>query len=297
MRRKLIKQAGQALTITLPIEWIRENNLKQGDEIELEITEKDLVLSSGKKIKGDSVKLNTIDFSEKMKYIYMNSIYAKGIDEIYLESDKKNYPDLNQNLGFAAVSQKGNSYIVRDVSGITNENLDDILKRVFQMILSFYDSAIEGIFSRNSEDYEKIRKKDIEINKFALFLQRSIMKKSYPDPVMGKVLFAYSFALEKISDEILRLWRTSLQKKIKKESRVKEIILLSRKSLEKAFEIYYRTSPELIKEMIALREEIRKKSIPLLKMDAETAEFIMHALKITEDCYDLTHLTLMKKTE
>ncbi|MBR9692211.1 AbrB/MazE/SpoVT family DNA-binding domain-containing protein [Candidatus Woesearchaeota archaeon] len=295
MRRKLVKQAGQAVTITLPIEWVRSNGLKPGDEIDVEAHEKDLVLNSGKKIIGSSIKVKTTASPRRMRFMYINAAYAKGIDEIELELDKEAYPELDQEIGYAVVSQKDKKYIIRDVSGVSSEDLDEIFKRVFQMIIKFYDSAVEDIFGENKESYETVRKMDHEINKFALFLQRSIMKQSYPDPGIGKILFAYSFALEKIGDEILRLWRTNIENKVKKDNKVKELVLLSKEGLAKAFAIYYQTSDEKIKEAVKIRKEVRNKSLKLFDINPATAKFIMHAIKITEDSYDLTHLSLMKK--
>jgi len=222
-------------------------------------------------------------------------MYAKGIDQIEIEAEKNYYPDLSQNIGYAVVSQKGNNFTIRDVGGISSENLDEIFKRVFQMIIEFYDSAIENIFSSTKESYEKITRMDSEINKFVLFLQRSIMKQSYPDLSAAKILFAYSFSLEKIGDEILRIWRTSIQKKVVKNTKVKEIVLLSRKALEKSFEIYYQSNIDKINEIINIREDIRKKSSGLFNISPETTEFLMHAIKIAEDSFDLTHLALIRR--
>lgn len=294
MRRKLVKQAGQALTITLPIDWIRKNGLEPGEEIEIDTHEKDLVLSSGRKTKSGKVKIETTASPLRMRYIHINSAYARGIDEIDLQLDQEAYPDLNQELGYAVVKQKDSSYLIRDISGTSTENLDEIFKRVFQMILKFYDSAIEDIFGESKEDYDNVEKMDAEINKFSLFLQRSISKLSYPDPIIGKVLFAYSYSLEKIGDEIQRLWRTSLQNKIKKTPQLKKVILLSKQSLDKSFEIYYQSSDEKIKQAIVIRKKIRNIAFKLMN-DSATSKLLMHAIKIAEDAYDLSHLSLMKK--
>ena len=43
MKRRIIRQANQAYTITLPIEWIRKNNLDKASEVNLEIKEKSLL--------------------------------------------------------------------------------------------------------------------------------------------------------------------------------------------------------------------------------------------------------------
>ena len=45
MKRKIMRQGLSAFSITVPESWIRDNNLKVGDEIELKIRDRDIVLS------------------------------------------------------------------------------------------------------------------------------------------------------------------------------------------------------------------------------------------------------------
>ena len=88
MKRKLIKQASQAVTVTLPIGWIRDNNLKSGEEVDFEVRENDLIISSGKKTVGNSIKLDISEMPKNTKY---NSIFSHMIDQnvvktqVYLE--------------------------------------------------------------------------------------------------------------------------------------------------------------------------------------------------------------------
>lgn len=294
MKRKLVKQAGRATTITLPVEWVRENGLKPGDEVDLEINEKDLVIRSGKKAVGGTIKLRLSGFDNRIIYYYLNAIYAKGFDEIELECSVNLNHQLNQTMGFAVMCQKDDRYVIHDIGGISSENLDTIFKRVFQMILSYYDSAMDDMFGECKESITAINQIDEEINKFVLFLQRSIMKHSYQDSSGGKIMFAYSFALEKISDEILRSWRNKITLKIRNDEKLRDIFTLSRRALQKAFEIYYAPSPEKVREIKDLKESIRKQTLEMPMTNANIARFVMHALKIAEDSSDLTHLSLMK---
>ncbi len=292
MKRKLIKQAGQAVTITLPIEWVRNIGVKAGDEVDLEMGEKDLIIRSCKQVTSKKTKIDMNGFNKRMKYIYINSAYAKGIDEIKIENCKI-YPGLNQNVGYAIIDQKENNYTIKEISGALSENLDEVFKRVFQMIIRFYNSAINSVFGKEKEDILTVQKKDQEINKFTLFLQRSIMKRNYSNQEEGKIMFAFSFSLEQIGDDILRFWRTDIDNKIKKNDELKEIINISKESLLKAFEVYYHSSYEKVKELIDLKQLIREKASKTLTKN--NSQIIAHAIKIVEESADLTHLSLMKK--
>ncbi len=297
MKRKLIKQAGQALTVTIPIEWIRNNGLKAGDEIDLELHGPNLLMKSSQKETESITTINITDLDYRLKFVHINAAYAKGINQVEVDAEKGYYPDLKQNMGYAVVEQKGKHFTIRDISGTTTENLDNIFKRVFQMILRFYDSAIKDVFGENKGTLESINAFDAEINTFSLFLQRSIMKHSYPDTNAGKIMFAYSYALEKLGDEVLRFWRTDIEKKVFMTEAIKEIIFLSKNMLEKAFAVYYNTKSEKIEEMMKLKALIRKKASKLPSLDAHASKLIMHGVRIAEDSFDMIHLALMKKTE
>lgn len=298
MKRKIIKQANQAYTITLPIEWVRENNLNEKSEVDLMPSDKTLIISSPKGQKLKSVKLNVNGFNSRNISRCINSLYAKGIDEIELTSEEDIGPKilkaLNQNIGFALVSQSKNTFVIKDVGSGNSADLDEMFKRVFQMILTFYESAIGDIFGKEQEEIESLKLRDTEINKFCIYLQRAINKMSYPDPINGRTMFTYSFELERIGDEIERLWRTNIKYKVKKTPALKKIAESSYEGLAKAFDFYYQFNPKMAEKIVELRDKVREDSLSLLKLDAHTARFVRHIVKIIEDAADLSQLTLMR---
>ncbi|MBI2124573.1 phosphate uptake regulator PhoU [Candidatus Pacearchaeota archaeon] len=301
MKRKIIKQAGRAFTITLPVEWIRQNDLSEKSEVDLEIKDKSLVVTSGRRAAGEKVKIDVNESGRRNISRIINALYARGVDEIELLSAKDISSVLsqllNQNLGYALVKQSGNSFIIRDIGGGSYQGLDEIFKRVFQMIILFYESAINDIFGKEKETIESLRAREVEVNKFCLFLQRAISKLSYPDTTKGRALFTYSFALEKISDEIHRLWRTNIENKnkVKKSKSLKELAMLSSEALGKSFDFYYQFNPERVKEVYEIKTEAMEKAISFIRLDSYTAMFIRNIMKIAEDSADLSHLALMMK--
>ena len=164
-----------------------------------------MILSTNNKQSTGKIHVNTKNNLSKLNNIYINSAYALGIDEIDLETSSTKSIDLSQNIGFTIMNQKNNILKIKDISGLGQENAEEIFKRVFQLIISFYESAIDNIINNQNADENTINNIDSEINKFVLFLQRSIMKQNNIDETSGKILFAYSFGLEHIGDEISRM--------------------------------------------------------------------------------------------
>jgi phosphate uptake regulator len=299
MKRKVIRQANQAYTLTLPIDWIRANNLdKKDSEVEVSSQDKSLTITNAGNVALKKVKLAIANCKECPLWSRFNALYARGVDEIEIHSSEDIssliLEGISSNIGYALVSQNKGTYIVKDIGGGNYSDIDEIFKRVFQMVLMFYDSAINDIFGKEKETLEKIEKRDEEINKFCLYLQRAINKMSYADPVKGRILFAYSYILEKIGDEILRLWRTNINQDVKKNEKVREIVDLSRQSLDLVFEFYYSFNTEIADKIQLLKIKTRKTILSLSKQEPPTISFVHYALQIIEDSSDLTHLNLMK---
>jgi phosphate uptake regulator len=296
MKRKLVSQAGSAFTITLPIEWIRENSLKAGDEVELDPSEKSIIIRSYGKAAPLKAKADFTGFTSGRVRLYMSALYARGFDEVEAKCDIDIHNEISQNIGYAVTHCKGGVCRVRDISGVAAEGQDEIFKRVFQMLIAFYERAVNDLFIEQRAEVSTVRSSDGEINKFTLFLERSIMKHAYSDSAAGKVMFAYADSLERIGDDIYRLWVVGIENKIKKDPLIREIVLLSKKGLEKAFEVRYQFSDRKIVELRGIKEELRRKIAKVKNIDGAAAQLIGQASSIMNECTDLTHLVLMMNT-
>lgn len=296
MKRKLIRQANQAYTITLPIEWVRKNRLDSKSEVSVDIHGKSLVINSENLEAGGKAEFNAEGMKGRNLYRHITALYARGTDEVIITCKK----DITQEilralqpcLGFTVVEQKGNEYKIKDISAAAG-NLDDVFKRVFQIILTFYDQAIQDIFGKREETLEGLKQRDTEVNKLCLYLQRAISKQAY-DPATSRVMFTYSYALEQISDEIERLWRTSIKYEVKRTPKLKELCETSKKGLEQAFRLYYQFTRKAPEGVYEEREKTRELSTKFTT-NSKTLRLVRHAVKVAEQAADLTHLTLMMR--
>jgi phosphate uptake regulator len=300
MRRKVIKQASQAYTITLPIEWVRQNKINEKTELEVTPEEKSLIIrSTTGKVDGGKISLDVSEVNSRIIQITVSSLFAKGIDEIEIISNKNISERLMSacanTLGYAVVSQEKNKWIIKDVGSSNYSDIDEIFKRIFQMILAFYDSAIVDIFGEEKETEENLKLRDREVNKFCLYLQRAVNKMSYQNAIDGRTLFTYSFELEKLGDEIERLWRTNIKYDVKKTEKLKELAELVKNGLEQAFDSYFMFSLGRIGECSKIREQVREESLKYYKANPETTRFIRHLVKIIEEANDLTPLNIMRR--
>jgi len=299
MKRKIIKQANQAYTITLPIEWIRNNGLSNKDEIDIEMLEKSLLIKTNNSKVGEKTKVDLTGMSKRMIYQTISALYVKGYDEIDISSKEDLsdlVPEIMSNLiGYAVISQKDNEYKIKDLNFGNYPHLDEVFKRVFQIILVFFQSAIKDVFGEEKENITNLKSRDIEVNKFCLYLQRAINKSSYPDQIKGRALFTYSFELEKIGDEIERFWRTNVKYHPKKNKEIKILAETCLEGLEKAFDGLHISNKNSLGEIYALREKVREKSMSIKINDPHSIRMTRHLVKIVEEAADLNPLNLLIK--
>jgi len=299
MKRKVIKQGNQAFTLTLPIDWVRKNKVDKNLELDVKEEGKSLLINSSGEVEGGRVKLDLSGQNTRVIFIHVSSLYAKGIDEIEIISKE----DISQKLikaaantiGYAVVLQEKERYIIKDISGGKYPDIEEIFKRVFQMILMFYEACMNDVFGEEKETADNLKLRDREINKFCLYLQRAINKMSYPDAIRGRSLFTYAFELEKISDEVERAWRTNVQYKIKKTKEIKQLMDKVKEGLEESFDSYYMFNPKKVEIIRLLRDKVRKDSQKIKITDGNTFRFIRHLVKIIEEAADLSQLNVMMR--
>ena len=85
MKRKIIKQGHNTLTITLPSDWVKRFNLQGGNEIDLIEKDNGLFLTTEKinSIKKAEFDITGMDIPVIWKYFM--SVYREGYDEILVK--------------------------------------------------------------------------------------------------------------------------------------------------------------------------------------------------------------------
>ncbi|MBT3297990.1 hypothetical protein HN385_03635 [archaeon] len=146
MKRKLIKQGYDALTLTLPRKWIRDNSLKPGDEIDIENSGKKLI------IKCDS------SFSNKVKEIVLGktnhyhlrsliaSTYKSGYDEIIIKfKDGRDLEKINEVVnsftGLEVISGNKKNYVIKSFLLSEGNNIDNLIIKMFQLTKYISETA------------------------------------------------------------------------------------------------------------------------------------------------------------
>ena len=256
MRRKIIKQK-TAYTMTLPIKWIREHNISEKGEIDIEEEGNSLILSTESKpnLKEIDIDLETSD--EEYCRIMIENHYLKGYDKIKVkyhdETTISNIQDIVANLiGMEIVEQKENKCIISETATPTTEEFKTLFKRTLSILkysLEIVENSIENNSYTKGKEIEKMTK---DARRFLLFLTRTIHKTNIVDKDEQSFLHLLLERLILIQHNQYYIYKKLMNvktKNVKKE--IKNIF-------KKAKSMFFQFTKQLAKEDVKLFSDISK---------------------------------------
>src|SRR3989339_1769225 len=139
MRRKLIKQGKNALTVTLPAKWVEDNGLKGGDEVEIGEKEGTLSIASQGNAKALSKTLMFQNVRHDFLRTVISSYYRRGYVELILKfKEKPPYAIISHVVsslrGYEITDYELNSCTVKDVMKNQYESSEQSVNKLLQMI-------------------------------------------------------------------------------------------------------------------------------------------------------------------
>ncbi|MBI4450669.1 AbrB/MazE/SpoVT family DNA-binding domain-containing protein [Candidatus Woesearchaeota archaeon] len=156
MKRRLIRQGDEALTTTLPHEWIQTHRLKAKDEIDLQVEGDAVVIRPGfvPTRSQTSMHLPWMDLHGYRHFLA--NAYRKGFDEIRVKFDSsEQFADIKsvveELLGFEIVTQ-GQKYItLKSVTLPDIEEYPALFKRTFHILNTGLAYLCEDIETQHLE--------------------------------------------------------------------------------------------------------------------------------------------------
>ena len=237
MKRRVIKQGHNTLTITLPSEWVKKLNIQSGDELDLSENQGSLIIN-GKQNNGN--KATSIDInglSVPMIWRFFQSAYREGYDEIKIVYDPKELYEgvynfytsqfeyarmgeknhikksgidrieelVNRFIGMEIIDHGTNYCTIREMGDLTSKEFDNSLRRIFLLIQELFEKLLSLIENNESGDIQickNLHTMDINVDRFIDYCCRINNKINDSSFQKNKpVLFATLFILELLGDE------------------------------------------------------------------------------------------------
>jgi antitoxin component of MazEF toxin-antitoxin module len=150
MKRKLIRQGADALTLTLPREWTRERGLEAGQEVDVEADGDALVVrgKSEPRLTRTSMHLAQTDVHGYRHLLY--NAYRKGFDEIKVTFDKSGQfagirEVIGELMGFEITQQGCHDLTLKSVALPDAKEYPVLWRRTFHIVQTAFDYLLEDM--------------------------------------------------------------------------------------------------------------------------------------------------------
>ncbi len=274
MKRKIIKQGHNTLTMTLPADWVKQFSLEAGNEVEVVEQENGLFVSAEN---HESIKSTEIDISNlDMPCIWkmLMSVYRRGYDEVKIKfNSSTNYSnpfkfftrhaiDLKYNedkltpleminlittrfIGFEVIANHKDYCVIQDMEETSAKSFDSSLRRIFLLIQQMGGELLEALRKDDVSFVLHTHDVDINVDKFHDHCIRIMNKNKIKDRTETSITFAILFSLEMLADEFKHIaHHLSKEFENKSTKNLLELAELTMSQVSKFYDFYYNFSKE-----------------------------------------------------
>ncbi|MBI2572323.1 phosphate uptake regulator PhoU [Candidatus Woesearchaeota archaeon] len=198
MKRTVSRMGNSSLVMSLPSAWVRENNVKAGDEVNVESFEKGLTVSLSQIHKSEkALEMDVSSYSKRSLMHLLNNAYRTGYVRFTLHHPTKaqrqfinDFTSTNL-LGFEVVEENQTKMIIENIAEPSTDKTDIILRKVFLITKQMAELVYQDISSNSFTNLETITKFKETIDSFTNFTRRTILGVSYGGKEQSYFLFTF----------------------------------------------------------------------------------------------------------
>ncbi len=203
MKRKVVKHGEGTLTVSLPSNWVKNNNLKQGQLVNVEPSRGKLVIS----IQDKSFEPVTIPLENGGEWYIgriIRHLYTSGFDEINIKyTSPKQLPQIREDLrlltGLELVKSDNNICRLKCMVHTDDSEYDQIVRKIMWILLSKLDYLLEEGEKGNFEMSYEIKELHTTLCRLCNLSKRLINKREIFDSVNSKYAYDFFNAIIEIS--------------------------------------------------------------------------------------------------
>jgi len=291
MKRKVIKQGHNTLTITLPKKWTQKNNVNPGDELELTESDREIVVSSKSKSKQQKAEVKVMK-PNRLVSRHIFNLYRRGVDEISILYDdpiiiQDIYSYMPLLMGFEIISQGKNRTLIRNIMTLNESEYKNSMRRYLLMTKSLAEETLDAVSKNQVDKYCGIMELEKVQNRLYMFLCRAINKQG----IVKYPTLEYMFIqrIEDIADDYKYIARYLNEIGGMKVSRpILKMLANVNKMLEHLYQFYYKydiltgqsiinCKKRQIRHGLRLIEQVPRKEIRLVHIMNHTVVKIYEA--------------------
>jgi phosphate uptake regulator len=313
MKRRVIRQGHNTLTITLPSKWAKDLNINAGDEIELIERDKSILITSEKhngETKRTEFDVSNMDIPTIWKHFM--SVYREGYDEVKVKfnsklelespykfmtehrfdsrykkpSEKKSITSALQGfvdrfIGFEIIEHSKDFVLIKDMGAPTAKEFDSSLRRVFLLFQQMAEETLDAIEKGDSSSLIGIHDIDINLDKFHDYCVRVLNKIGCQNGKKTSLLFSTLYLLEMAGDEFkniaIHLINDINESKFQHIRKMVEVI---KEQIGNYYDLFYKFDEEKIKKISELDQKTYLEVPIMYKKANEDEKEVFHHLRM-----------------
>jgi phosphate uptake regulator len=328
MKRKIIRQGHNTLTMTLPAEWSKKLNLQAGDEVDL-VEDSGSLIINGKQNNGfKSITIDITGLSIPMLWRFFQGAYREGYDEIKLkyENGDKRYPSIfdyyaskfeyskmgekqrdksalemitdlvNRFIGIEIIDHGEDYVVIREMGDISSKEFDSSLRRIFLLILDLFEKSVELIEKNKIGDVsigKTLHTMDTNVDRFIDYCCR--INNKIKDSSFQKnkpIMFSTLYLLELLGDEFKYVGRHLINAK-KNVTDLLPFAELVKEHFESYYHFFYKFSKKAVIEFGELDSKVFKEHFKFKSVkNSDIQDIQRHFMLISKFTFSLAELRI-----
>lgn len=328
IKRRIIKQGHDTLTLTLPKSWCSKHQVKAGEELEVEEEGEILNILPNKNLLLPEIVVDVRGLTPVTIWRHVASAYRAGYDQfrilfdnikekerysafsyntlnfLYPMGEKSHEPLLgpieviqamiNRCIGVEIIDQKENWCIVRELGETTYKEFDNALRRIFLLLLSLSEETMNYVKNGGEKEILKsIHIIDTNIDRFTDFCLRVLNKKGYREFRKTTTMYSAIFLLEMIGDEYKKIAIHLMMGTKKASKNLISLFEIQYRQLRRFYNLFYNFNKDKCIEVY--EEDTRGKMFDTSiyeNLNSEEKEILHHLKKIGIYLTSLTELRI-----
>jgi phosphate uptake regulator len=312
MRRKVIKQGHNTLTVTLPSDWVKRLNIQPGSELDMSELNNGLFLSTEKKSGVKKVEFDITGLDIPTIWKYFMAVYREGYDEMVVKFEpnmiletpykymtQHRYDPKYKNIGkqpvVAAIQnfvsrfiglevvEHGRDFVrIKEMGELTSKEFDNSLRRMFFLMEQMAEETNNAAQNNDPKFLKSMHDVDITMDKFHDYCVRILNKMGNKDPKRTSLLFSMMFIMELAADEFKNIsHHLTLEIQAKKFNKnISQFTGLVNQQVGAFQNLFYKYDKNSLKEIARIDQEIYLNAGKFYEKTTEEEKEILHHLRM-----------------
>ncbi|PIZ56666.1 hypothetical protein COY28_00830, partial [Candidatus Woesearchaeota archaeon CG_4_10_14_0_2_um_filter_57_5] len=192
MKRKIIQQGNNTLTITLPRPWANEHALKAGMEVDVECLGPSMLVHAGQRKAVRTATLDVSSMDRTSLMLWIRGLYRQGVDDItvtWKDQTVMHYRtgkpvkviaaihlEVSRLIGAEILEEAEHSCRIRCIAGQPLDDLDAMLRKIYHQLRQVATDFGNGLKERQWDLLAATEEKHDTITKFTSYCLRLLNK-------------------------------------------------------------------------------------------------------------------------